>query len=130
RLDEGSLAELVAWLLSGQAAALVGEVTAVAARHPEQFALVHELATAYPRDPGAVIALLLNHVTLAPGEAIFAGAGVLHSYLRGIGLEVMAPSDNVLRGGLTPQHVDVPELLAVLHARPAEVPRLVPDALG
>lgn len=128
RLD--ALEEAVSWLLSGQAAALVGEVSAVAARHPERFGLVHRLDTAYPGDPGAVIALLLNHVVLQPGEAIFVGAGVIHSYLHGTGLEVMAPSDNVLRGGLTPKHVDVPELLAVLDALPVAVPRLAPDALG
>lgn len=128
RLDDPG--EAVSWLLSGQAGALVGEVTAVAARHPEQFALVAGLAAAYPGDPGAVIALLLNHVVLQPGQAIFVGAGVIHSYSRGLGLEVMAPSDNVLRGGLTPKHVDVPELLAVLDARASAVPLLAPDALG
>jgi mannose-6-phosphate isomerase len=62
--------------------------------------------------------LLLNRITLAPGEAIFLPAGNLHTYLRGVGLEVMANSDNVLRGGLTPKHVDVPELLRVLNFTP------------
>ena len=59
-------------------------------------------------------ALLLNRVTLAPGEAIYLPAGNLHAYLSGAGVEMMANSDNVLRGGLTPKHVDVPELLRVL----------------
>lgn len=71
------------------------------------------LADRYPGDIGVVLALLLNHLVLAPGEAIFLPAGVLHAYLHGVGIEVMACSDNVLRGGLTPKHVDVPELLRV-----------------
>ncbi len=65
--------------------------------------------------------MLLNRITLAPGEAIFMPAGNLHSYIHGVGMEVMANSDNVLRGGLTPpKHVDVPELLRVLDFRPAD----------
>ena len=61
-----------------------------------------------------LVALLLNHVRLAPGEAIWMPAGNLHAYLRGAGVEIMAASDNVLRGGLTPKRVDVDELLRVL----------------
>lgn len=76
--------------------------------------LVARLATLYPRDVGIVGALLLNLVTLAPGEALYLDAGNLHAYLEGTGVELMANSDNVLRGGLTPKHVDVPELLSVL----------------
>lgn len=67
----------------------------------------------FPGDVGAVLALLLNHVVLAPGEAIFLGAGTVHAYLRGTGVEIMANSDNVLRCGLTPKHVDVDQLLAI-----------------
>ena len=59
-------------------------------------------------------ALLLNRLVLEPGEAIFLPAGNLHAYLHGTGVEMLANSDNVLRGGLTPKHVDVPELLRVL----------------
>ena len=59
-------------------------------------------------------ALLLNLVHLEPGEAIYMEAGHLHAYLSGVGIEIMASSDNVLRGGLTPKHVDVDELLRVL----------------
>jgi mannose-6-phosphate isomerase len=79
---------------------------------------VLELGERYPGDAGVLAALLLNRITLAPGEAIFLPAGNLHAYLRGVGIEVMANSDNVLRGGLTPKHVDVPELLRVLDFRP------------
>ncbi len=73
-----------------------------------------ELSERYPGDAGVLAALLLNRVTLAPGEALFLPAGNLHAYLSGAGVELMANSDNVLRGGLTPKHVDVPELLRVL----------------
>jgi mannose-6-phosphate isomerase len=75
----------------------------------------------YPGDAGLVVALALNLIELAPGDAIYLPAGNLHSYLEGTGVEIMASSDNVLRGGLTPKHIDVPELLAVLdfHAGPA-----------
>jgi mannose-6-phosphate isomerase len=79
---------------------------------------VMELGERYPGDAGVLASLLLNHVSLAPGEAIFLPAGNLHTYLRGMGVEVMANSDNVLRGGLTPKHVDVPELLRVLDFSP------------
>jgi mannose-6-phosphate isomerase len=79
---------------------------------------VLELGEQYPGDAGVLAALLLNRITLAPGEGIYLSAGNLHAYLRGVGLEVMANSDNVLRGGLTPKHVDVPELLRVLNFNP------------
>jgi mannose-6-phosphate isomerase len=86
-------------------------VAAVARRGPEFAA---RLGALYPGDVGVVVALLLNHVRLVPGEAVFMPPGTLHAYLCGFGVEVMAASDNVLRGGLTDKHVDVPELLRVL----------------
>lgn len=72
------------------------------------------LYEAYPRDIGVLAPALLNLVLLNPGEAMYLSAGRLHAYLEGVGMELMANSDNVLRGGLTPKHVDVPELLKVL----------------
>jgi mannose-6-phosphate isomerase len=87
---------------------------------------VLELGERYPGDAGVLAALLLNRITLAPGEAIFLPAGNLHAYLRGVGVEVMANSDNVLRGGLTPKHVDVPELLRVLDFTPTAEQGLAP----
>ena len=90
---------------------------------------VLELGERYPGDAGVLAALLLNRVSLAPGEGIFLPAGNLHSYLHGVGIEVMANSDNVLRGGLTPKHVDVPELLRVLDFRPVADAR-VPTRCG
>ncbi|WP_027345529.1 mannose-6-phosphate isomerase, class I [Hamadaea tsunoensis] len=90
------------------------ELVAAAAAHP----LAGELAARYPDDMGVLVALLLNHVTLEPGDGIWMPAGNLHAYLRGVGVEIMAASDNVLRGGLTPKRVDVDELLAVLRFEP------------
>jgi mannose-6-phosphate isomerase len=86
------------------------------------------VAGAYPADPGVLVALLLNYVELAAGEAVFVGAGVPHCYLRGFGAELMACSDNVLRAGLTSKRVNVPELLRVLDFRPGEPTVLSPLA--
>ncbi len=72
----------------------------------------------YPRDPGALAPLYLNLFTLQPGQALFLEAGVLHAYLRGAGIELMGNSDNVLRGGLTPKHVDIEELARILDFSP------------
>ncbi|MGH3676714.1 MAG: mannose-6-phosphate isomerase, class I [Mycobacterium sp.] len=88
---------------------------------------VLELGERYPGDAGVLAALLLNRLSLRPGEAIYLPAGNLHTYLYGIGVEVMANSDNVLRGGLTPKHVDVPELLRVLDFTPASEKALRPE---
>lgn len=85
---------------------------------------VVRLADKYPGDVGVVSPLLLNHVVLAPGEAMYLDAGVLHAYLQGEGIEIMANSDNVVRGGLTPKHVDVPELIRLLRFEP-EAPRIL-----
>ena len=85
---------------------------------------VLELGERYPGDAGVLAALLLNRISLAPGDTIFLTAGNLHAYLRGVGVEIMANSDNVLRGGLTPKHVDVPELLRVLDFTPTTEERL------
>jgi mannose-6-phosphate isomerase len=88
------------------------------------------LAAQFPRDPGAAVSLLLNHVVLQPGEALFLPAGNIHAYLRGTGIEVMAASDNVLRGGLTSKHIDVTELLTVLDFHELTEPRLQPLVSG
>ena len=66
----------------------------------------------FPGDPGGLVALLLNYVVLHPGEGLYLGAGQVHAYLRGMGVEIMASSDNVLRAGLTTKHVDTERLLA------------------
>ncbi len=89
-----------------------------------ELSTVVSLAEAYPGDPGVLISLLLNRVSLAPGQAIYLPAGNIHAYLRGLGVEVMASSDNVLRGGLTPKHVDVPELMKTVDFQAVPVPRI------
>ncbi len=81
---------------------------------------------AHPGDLGAVAVLLLNLVELAPGEALYQDAGVLHAYLRGVGIELMANSDNVLRCGLTSKRVDRGEILRVVDFRPAPPRRPAP----
>jgi mannose-6-phosphate isomerase len=90
---------------------------------------VLELSERYPGDAGVLAALLLNRVSIEPGEALYLPAGNLHAYLSGAGIEIMANSDNVLRGGLTPKHVDVPELLRVLdfHSTPPPIVTGKPD---
>jgi mannose-6-phosphate isomerase len=108
--------------------AVVAKAAAAPAEHPcaAEFALVRSLAAHYPGDPGVLVALLLNHVRLEPGEAIWMPAGNLHAYLDGAGVEIMAASDNVLRGGLTPKRVDVDELLRVLRFEVLDDPVLPP----
>ncbi|MCU1441468.1 MAG: mannose-6-phosphate isomerase [Rhodoglobus sp.] len=106
---------------------LIVRVVELARENPEEFPTVVTLAELFPGDPGIVISLMLNHVRLRGGEALYLPAGNIHAYLEGVGVELMTASDNVLRGGLTPKHVDVPELLAVLDFRPVAVPYLRPE---
>src|SRR3954462_8199959 len=101
----------------------------VAAHDPEfinTYRWAASLAETYPGDPGVVISLMCNHLTVAPGEAVFLPAGNLHAYLSGAGIEVMASSDNVLRGGLTHKHVDLAALIEVLDFADGRVPVLQP----
>jgi mannose-6-phosphate isomerase len=87
-----------------------------------------QLAGRYPDDPSVVVTLLLNHVRLAPGEALQLGAGNRHAYLRGAGIELMGPSDNVVRAGLTEKPVDVDELLRIADPTPLVDPVMAPTA--
>ena len=92
--------------------ALAGLLAYAAAHQDEEtFALVTSLAAQYPGDVGLFSPLLLNVVTLQPGQAMYLDACTPHAYVRGTGLEIMANSDNVLRAGLTPKYIDVAELL-------------------
>ena len=85
------------------------------------------LGATYPRDAGVLVTLLLHHVVLPPGEAMFLQAGVLHAYTAGFGVEIMASSDNVLRAGLTPKHRDIEELLRVTDFTPIPPPLWEPS---
>ncbi|MDR1626531.1 MAG: mannose-6-phosphate isomerase, class I [Spirochaetia bacterium] len=87
------------------------------------------LAGSYPEDSGCLAPFYLNLVDLAPGEALFLGPGELHAYLGGLGVELMANSDNVLRAGLTPKHIDVRELLALVSCKAAKAEILRPRAV-
>ncbi|MHB1172981.1 MAG: mannose-6-phosphate isomerase, class I [Lacisediminihabitans sp.] len=131
---DDSLSSVFEWLISSGAGvpALVDRVVSLAAlpgadAYGAELATVRSLALEYPGDPGIVISLLLNRVTLRRGEALYLPAGNIHAYLDGLGVELMTASDNVLRGGLTPKHIDVPELLRVLDFTPAPVPYLQPS---
>ncbi|MEE4114311.1 MAG: mannose-6-phosphate isomerase, class I [Desulfobacteraceae bacterium] len=89
-----------------------------------------DLARAYPTDMGILSPALLNLVCLDPGQAMYLHAGQLHAYLDGVGIELMANSDNVLRGGLTPKHIDVPELLSVVRFEDTAIQILEPMPVG
>jgi mannose-6-phosphate isomerase len=129
------LADTVAWLLHGgdEVDRAVEAVTASAAQASDSSSFAREwrtvglLAGDYPGDPGIVLSLLLNHISLRQGQALALPAGVMHAYLSGLGIEVMAASDNVLRGGLTPKHVDVDELLRVARFEATPTPIVHPE---
>lgn len=126
-----ALRDTIGWLLGGEAQAAVDQIidaasSAASDEFADELSLVRSLAAAYPGDAGVVVALLMNRVALARGEAVFVPAGVLHAYVDGLGVELMAASDNVLRGGLTPKHIDVDELLGLLDAAPSDPPLLTP----
>ncbi|WP_461474735.1 mannose-6-phosphate isomerase, class I [Microbacterium sp. HJ5] len=128
---DASLGGVVEWVLSREARPAVRDVIrATATSSSEEFAA--ELAVArsmdaqFPGDPGIVVALLMNLVTLRRGEGLFVPAGVLHAYLSGLGVEIMAASDNVVRGGLTPKHIDVDELMTVVDPAPGRPPIVAP----
>lgn len=129
--EEGALREVLTAVLTAdpeEMAATVADATAAAERLGGAYAPYAGLAHHYPGDPGVIAAMLLNHVRLQPGEALFLGAGVPHAYLDGLGVEIMANSDNVLRCGLTPKHVDVPELLRIVRFEATDPAVLRPEA--
>lgn len=96
---------------------------------PRIDSVVAGLATTYPGDPGVAAALLLNPVSLQPGEAMFVPDGIIHSYQSGVAVEIMASSDNVLRAGLTPKKVDAEELLQCVTVSAAPPIRIGPERL-
>ncbi|MFD8148270.1 mannose-6-phosphate isomerase, class I [Streptomyces sp. NPDC059708] len=128
--EDAALREVLTAVLSAdreEMARTVAETAAAAERLGGPYAPYAGLVHDYPGDPGVIAAMLLNHVRLQPGEAMFLGAGIPHAYLDGLGVELMANSDNVLRCGLTPKHVDVPELLKVVVFAPSAPGVLRPE---
>lgn len=146
RLSAGGdvLRDVIGWLLGGTAQAEVDQIIAavqtaaletdavetITGERATTIRAIAGIAASYPGDPGVVVALLMNHVVLRRGEGVFLRAGLLHAYLAGLGVEIMAASDNVLRGGLTPKRIDVPELLSILDTTPGKVPVLRPSGEG
>lgn len=111
-------------LLDAVVAACVARVREGTGPYLAEYRTVLELGERYPGDAGVLASLLLNRITLHPGQAIFLPPGNIHAYLSGVGVEIMGNSDNVLRCGLTPKHVDVPELMRVLDFTPGPIPIL------
>lgn len=137
---EGLRALFVQLLQVGSAVAPVTQALAehaeeLLAEHPgsdyeQHLGLVLQLQQHYPGDPGVVASLLLNFIELQPGEAVQIAAGQIHAYVSGLGVEIMAASDNVLRGGLTPKHIDTAELQRVLDFAAEQVPVLTARELA
>ncbi|MFF3651807.1 mannose-6-phosphate isomerase, class I [Streptomyces sp. NPDC002181] len=131
--EEAALREMLTAVLTADRAEMartVAEAGAAIERLGGPYAPYASLVHHYPGDPGVVAAMLLHHVRLQPGEAMFLGAGVPHAYLDGLGVELLANSDNVLRAGLTPKHVDVPELLKIVRFEPADPAVQRPEGNG
>lgn len=137
--DTAILRRVLAWALSGEATSTVDDLGAAltdagardeSGEFAPELAVLARIAAEFPGDSGLIVALLMNLVELRRGEALFAPAGVLHAYQDGLGVELMAASDNVLRGGLTPKHIDVPELMSVVDTTPAAAPIVAADAVA
>ncbi|MEJ4044039.1 mannose-6-phosphate isomerase [Erwinia sp. SLM-02] len=134
--NAANLSELFASLLSmdgdvkAHALAVLREQLTADAGEPWQ--TISSIAEVYPDDSGLFSPLLLNVIELQPGEAMFLFAETPHAYLNGVALEIMANSDNVLRAGLTPKYIDIPELLANLKfvEKPANTLLTVPVQQG
>lgn len=129
--EEAALREVLTAVLTAdpeEMAVTVADAAAACERIGGAYTPYAAIAHHYPGDPGVIAAMLLNYVQLQPGEALFLGAGVPHAYLNGLGVEIMANSDNVLRCGLTPKHVDVPELLRIVRFEATDPGVLRPEA--
>lgn len=139
--DESDLRHITVWALSGSSTVdvLIKAIVETTQTLPsdrqgnplEVFCDTANMLNAnFPDDPGIIIALLLNRVLLAAGEALFLPAGNFHSYLSGIGIELMADSDNVIRGGLTEKRIDIPELLHLMETKPLVPHLFVPHQIS
>jgi len=115
-----ALTQLLTWPadIRESLAAKVVEAAAVESHKGGPYAAAYDaivrMNADHPRDIGLVCSLLMNHRVVEPGQALFMAAGGVHAYIEGVGIELMANSDNVIRAGLTPKHIDVPELTRVL----------------
>jgi mannose-6-phosphate isomerase len=130
-----TLATILSWPADGRAAlvesvaAACGRLAADGGPYAGACAAIVRVAADHPGDLGIVASLLLRYEVLQPGEAVFLPAGGLHAYLLGTGVELLANSDNVVRAGLTPKHIDIPELLKLTDPA-VRVPVIEPRALG
>ncbi|MDT0382353.1 mannose-6-phosphate isomerase, class I [Streptomyces sp. DSM 42041] len=137
RPEEAALREVLTAVLSAdrdeiadtvrRAATAASRLAGEPGPHADDYAAYAGIARHHPGDPGLLAAMLLHFVRLRPGEALYLDAGVPHAYLSGLGVEIMASSDNVLRCGLTSKHVDVPELLRVVRFEATGPGVLVPE---
>jgi len=112
--EAGGLRAATAWAFQAEDSAVSALVSKRNQLGPERAALVENMAEHFGFDVGILVSVLMNYVTLKPGQALFLPAGNIHSYISGLGVEVMAASDNVLRGGLTKKPIDIAELMEVL----------------
>ena len=138
RDDESALRAIVAFALDGtdDARATTEAVVRAARRAPKVSSYQRELRTLidlqerHPGDPGILVALLMNRISLPQGQALYLPSGNIHAYLRGVAVEIMAASDNVMRGGLTTKHIDTGELQKVVRFQPVPAPYLMPVSAG
>ncbi len=128
-LDGGGLAAYVAAALDGGHLDAVATLASLPQGAEGSLGAARLAAQTYPQDPGVLVALAMNALSLHPGEAIFTPAGVVHCYLGGMGLEIMASSDNVVRAGLTSKPINTGLLrrIARLEHTAAERPEIVAD---
>lgn len=133
-VNDASLSIALEWLLRGGSdvdavvAALVEHASAASGDESGVWlGTVRMLAEHYPGDPGIALSTLLHTVLLRPGEALYLPARNIHAYLEGLGIEIMAASDNVLRCGFTSKHIDVAELMRIADPRPMPPPYLEPE---
>ncbi len=135
--EAAALRRTIEWALTGDSADAVADLAAALAEPAQPgsgesaFAaereVLHRIAEEFPADAGLIVALLMNLVVLRRGDALFAPAGALHAYQDGLGVELMAASDNVLRGGLTPKHIDAGELMSIVETTPGAAPVVEPS---
>lgn len=134
----GGLRSLVAWLFDADAPVTpesIGEFVDACARRLERGEspsvrtdrMVASLARIHPGDPGIIVAFLMNPVSLRPGECVYIPPRMIHSYQSGMGIEVMAASDNVVRAGLTTKHVDAAQLVEIAEFSALPPVRVAPE---